>query len=118
MNVNLRFVTSAVISSLALCAWPLSARASSSPHNPCTVHSSTFAGWNAIEISNDWIRLDIVPQLGGRLMQFTFDGHPYLFVNPKYRGRYFPPSTAKNREWFNYGGDKLWPLPEGHGEGQ
>jgi len=69
-------------------------------------------------MSNDWIRLDIVPQLGGRLMQFTFDGHPYLFVNPKYRGRYFPPSAAKNHEWFNYGGDKLWPLPEGRGEKQ
>ena len=69
-------------------------------------------------MSNDWTRLNIVPRLGGRLMQFTFDGHAYLFVNPKYKGRYLPPSSAQKREWFNYGGDKLWPLPEGHGEGQ
>jgi hypothetical protein len=87
-------------------------------HTPCKALSTTFAGWNAIEMSNDWVRLDIVPQLGGRLMQFTFDEHAYLFVNPRYKGRYFPPSTAQKREWFNYGGDKLWPLPEGDGEGQ
>ena len=118
MNATLCCITKVGTLALALCACPLSAVAASSPHKPCSVHSTTFAGWNAIEMSNDWIRLDIVPQLGGRLMQFTFDGHPYLFVNPKYKGRYLPPSTAQKREWFNYGGDKLWPLPEGHGEGQ
>jgi hypothetical protein len=52
----------------------------------------------------------VVPQNGGRLMQVTFAGHPYLFVNPQYEGKYFPPTSA---QWFNYGGDKLWLLPEG-----
>jgi len=51
-------------------------------------------------------------------MQVTFGGHAYLFVNPKYKGKYFPPSEAKAGQWFNYGGDKLWPLPEGHGAGE
>jgi len=51
-------------------------------------------------------------------MQVEFGGHRYLFVNPKYKGKYFAPvDSAKQREWINYGGDKLWPLPEGHGEG-
>lgn len=68
-------------------------------------------------MSNEWRELMIVPQLGGRLMQITFNGHPYLFVNPKYKGKYFPPSSA-NGEWFNYGGDKLWPLPEGNEDAQ
>jgi hypothetical protein len=118
MNVAFRCITRVAYFAFALSACLLSALASSSPHSPCNVHSTIFTGWNAIEIANDWVRLDVVPQLGGRLMQFTFDGHPYLFVNPKYKGRYFPPSAANKREWFNYGGDKLWPLPEGHGEGQ
>jgi len=39
-----------------------------------------------------------------------FDGHPFLFVNGRYAGKYLPPSRT---EWFNYGGDKLWVLPEG-----
>lgn len=65
---------------------------------------------------NDWVRLTVVPQLGGRLMQVKFGEHDYLFVNPRYKGNYVPPSDSR-REWVNYGGDKLWPLPEGHGEG-
>jgi hypothetical protein len=81
------------------------------------VQSTTFEGWKAEEVSNDWVRLTIVPQLGGRLMQVTFGGHAYLFVNSQYKGKYFPPSeTAKIGRWINYGGDKLWPLPEGQGD--
>ncbi len=65
--------------------------------------------------SNRWVQLIIVPQNGGRLMQVTFAGHPYLFVNPKFAGKYLPPNPA---EWFNYGGDKLWLLPEGNDDEQ
>ena len=87
-------------------------------HSPCRIQATTFEGWKAEELFNDWVRLTVVPQLGGRLMQVEFGGHRYLFVNPKYKGKYFAPvDSAKQREWINYGGDKLWPLPEGHGEG-
>ena len=48
-------------------------------------------------------------------MQVTFDGHDYLFVNPKLAGKYMPPSQD---QWFNYGGDKLWLLPEGNDDEQ
>jgi hypothetical protein len=44
-------------------------------------------------------------------MQVIFNGHSYLFNNPKYEGKYLPPDPSK---WFNYGGDKLWLLPEGN----
>lgn len=86
-------------------------------HRPCEVSATSFEGWTAEKISNEWVELVIVPQLGGRVMQITFDGHPYLFVNAKFKGKYFPPSAA-NGKWFNYGGDKLWPLPEGSGDEQ
>jgi hypothetical protein len=43
-------------------------------------------------------------------MQVSFNGHDYLFVDPKLAGKYIPPSQD---HWFNYGGDKLWLLPEG-----
>jgi hypothetical protein len=64
---------------------------------------------------NRWVQLIVVPQNGGRLMQVIFEGHPYLFVDPKYEGKYLPPSQS---EWFNYGGDKLWLLPEGNEDEQ
>ena len=81
---------------------------------PCTVEPTQFHGWDAERMSNRWVTLMIVPKLGGRLMQVTFGSHDYLFVNPLYLGKYFPPSQgAAQGKWFNYGGDKIWPLPEG-----
>jgi hypothetical protein len=79
----------------------------------CRVQSLDYRGWQAQQISNQWVQLIIVPQNGGRLMQVTFAGHSYLFVNPKFAGKYLPPSS---NEWFNYGGDKLWLLPEGNND--
>jgi hypothetical protein len=84
-------------------------------HRTCQIRSTPFQGWDAEEISNDWLQLSIVKQLGGRLMQVNFAGHPYLFVNPGYKGKYISPAQA-NGKWINYGGDKLWPLPEGRGD--
>lgn len=96
------------ISTACLCAEAASGR--------CSVRSVDFEGWKAQDISNDWIHVIIVPQVGGRVMQVQFADHKYLFVNPRYRGQYIPPSeVVKTNHWINYGGDKLWPLPEGNG---
>lgn len=81
----------------------------------CQVNAGDYKGWHAQQISNRWIQLIVVPQNGGRLIQVTFAGHPYLFVNPKYEGKYFPPTQSK---WLNYGGDKIWLLPEGNDDEQ
>ena len=66
-------------------------------------------------MSNQWVTLSIVPELGGRLMQVTFEGHDYLFVNQQLKGQHFTPeASASQHRWFNYGGDKIWPMPEGN----
>ena len=89
---------------------------SNAPATPsCRVEAMNYKGWQAQQVSNRWVQLIVVPQNGGRLIQVTFAGHPYLFVNPKYAGQYFPPSA---NQWFNYGGDKLWLLPEGNNDEQ
>ena len=84
-----------------------------SAHADCRVESVDYRGWPAQQISNRWLQLVIVPQNGGRLIQVTFAGHPFLFVNPKLAGKYMPPTSG---QWFNYGGDKLWLLPEGNND--
>jgi len=81
----------------------------------CRVEAVDYQGWQAQQVSNPWVQLVVVPQNGGRLIQVTFAGHPYLFVNPQLAGKYFPPSST---QWFNYGGDKLWLLPEGTNDEQ
>jgi hypothetical protein len=84
-------------------------------NSDCRVEAVDYKGWQAQQLSNKWVQLTVVPQNGGRLMQVTFAGHAYLFVNPKLAGKYFPPSSS---QWFNYGGDKLWLLPEGNNDEQ
>ncbi len=74
----------------------------------------TWNGWKTVRMTNRWVTLSIVPQLGGRLMQVTFDGYDYLWVNQQLKGQYYPPEvSAQQRRWLNYGGDKIWPMPEG-----
>ncbi|MGB9415217.1 MAG: hypothetical protein WCB58_02805 [Acidobacteriaceae bacterium] len=87
------------------------------PSPSCQIHAVLFDGWQAQEVANEWVKLTFVPQLGGRLMQVSFNGHPYLFVNQIYKGKYISPAEAAGR-WINYGGDKIWPLPEGNDDEQ
>jgi hypothetical protein len=98
---------------------PVCAHAERQPSLPanagCRVEGVDYKGWQAQQISNRWVQLIVVPQNGGRLMQVSFSGHSYLFVNPKLAGKYIPPTSG---EWFNYGGDKLWLLPEGNNDEQ
>ena len=54
----------------------------------CKVQAADYQGWKAEEMANPWIKLEIVPELGGRLMQVTFGGHDYLFVNSQLKGKY------------------------------
>ena len=90
--------------------WSLAAFSqSNAPKNAdCRVDAIDYKGWHAQQLANRWVQLIVVPQNGGRLMQVTFAGHAYLFVNPKFAGKYLPPSSS---QWFNYGGDKIWLLP-------
>jgi len=81
----------------------------------CRIEAVNYKGWSAQQLSNRWLKLEVVPQNGGRLMQVIFSGHPFLFVNPEYEGKYLPPDPSR---WFNYGGDKLWLLPEGNDDEQ
>jgi hypothetical protein len=99
----------------ALSAVPRGSQATPGEGPDCHVEAADYKGWRAQQISNRWVQLVVVPENGGRLMQVTFAGHAYLFVNPKFAGKYLPPSTS---EWFNYGGDKLWLLPEGTSDEQ
>ena len=105
----------ALMSLLPVPAQTTSDIASSSAKAVCNVQSIDYKGWQAQQLSNRWLQLVVVPQNGGRVMQVSLAGHPYLFVNPKFAGKYLPPSP---NQWFNYGGDKLWLLPEGNNDEQ
>jgi hypothetical protein len=81
---------------------------------------SDYRGWKSIRLANSMISLHIVPEIGGRVIQFAQDGSEFLWVNPKLAGKEPPASgLADDGSWLNYGGDKLWPAPQGwDGESQ
>jgi hypothetical protein len=82
----------------------------------CSVKSTNYLGWKAEQLTNKWVTLEIVPQIGGRLIQVNFGGHDLLYVNPLLHGQVIPPGTPGGDH--NYGGDKIWPLPEGNQDEQ
>src|ERR1700704_2546405 len=77
-----------ILGLLGMTLLPGPALAAEPPHRTCQTRSTTFEGWAAEELSNQWQQATIVKRLGGRLMQVSFVGHPYLLVNPKYKGTY------------------------------
>jgi hypothetical protein len=76
-----------------------------------------FLGWKAYEISNGFIRLVAVPDIGGRIMAYDLGSYPYLYVDRQLAGKLFTPEENQGDgsigAWKNYGGDKTWPSPQG-----
>jgi hypothetical protein len=75
---------------------------------------SNYKGWTVMTIQNRWLTLLIAPQLGGRIIQVEMGGYEYLFNNPSLAG--FEPDHTRlgeNGSWLNFGGEKVWPAPQG-----
>ena len=83
---------------------PLECQAVSKPG--CSVQETNYLGWKAEELVNPWVKLELVPQIGGRLIQVTFGGHDFLYINPELKGQVIPLERNRGGE-HNYGGDKV-----------
>jgi len=86
----------------------------SSIASDCTLTHSSYRGWESLLLDNGLISLQVVPEVGGRIMQFKLGGHEYLWVNPRLAGQLPPPSgLGSDGSWLNFGGEKIWPAPQG-----
>jgi hypothetical protein len=76
-----------------------------------------YKGWNeSIEITNDAVRVVVVPQIG-RIMHYGFrDEENLIWINPAFEGKSLsdvsPDPEAPNIVWANFGGDKVWPTEQ------
>ena len=71
-----------------------------------------YKGWGgAIELSNDFLIVTTVPDLGGRTMQYQFGDYRFFYENPAEFGQLYPLEVHKER-WVNYGGYKMWLAPQ------
>jgi hypothetical protein len=73
-----------------------------------------FRNWNSTQLRNDFIQVNVTPQLGGRILGYQLGDHAFLWANPALQGQLPPPSgLGADGAWLNWGGDKLWPAPQG-----
>jgi hypothetical protein len=78
------------------------------------VSASRYQGWKTWRLGNEWIEVQVLPDIGGRVVQLKMGNTEFLWVNPQLAGKL--PTTnglAADGGWFNVGGDKLWPAPQG-----
>ncbi|MCX6872814.1 MAG: DUF4380 domain-containing protein [Verrucomicrobia bacterium] len=87
---------------------------SDAPVGKAAVDDSTYRGWKSLALRNGLIELQILPEIGGRIIRYKLGGKEFLWVNPQLAGQ-LPPTNglAADGGWFNVGGDKLWPAPQG-----
>lgn len=70
-----------------------------------------YQGWkDCWEISNPVVRLVVVPQIGGRIMEYSLEGENAFWQNESELGKVTGNDVGKS--WHNYGGYKAWNAPE------
>lgn len=78
------------------------------------VVSAEYAHRKTHCLSNALVQVHIAPEIGGRVVQFRVGQKDFFWVNPKLAVAPPTPSgLSPEGEWLNYGGDKLWPAPQG-----
>jgi hypothetical protein len=87
---------------------------------PCVALSAVieegveYNGWKCVVMKNKTTEVMVAPELNGRIIQYRVDGHDWLWVNKGLAGKVYPPEENYDMDhWKNYGGDKLWPAPQG-----
>ncbi len=80
-----------------------------------TANCQASAGkWESIDLKNELIEIQAVPKIGGRIIQYKLGDYSFFWVNEELAGKKIPESRlGPNGEWLNYGGDKVWPAPQG-----
>ncbi len=78
------------------------------------VEKTDYMGWHAYKLSNQYNTVYVTPEIGGRVIQLEFNKRKLFWMNPGLYGVISPKTGLdKNGEWLNYGGEKLWPAPQG-----
>ncbi len=86
----------------------------SSPSFQAKLERTTYKGWNVYRLSNGLVSLYVAPDIGGRAIQLQLGDQEFFFNSPDFAGKVVPPEQNNVKTgWANYGGDKVWPAPEG-----
>lgn len=70
--------------------------------------------WSVYGEEKGPLKVCVAPDLGGRIIRLALDGYDFLFVHKGLAGQEnIQPTPAFQGVWQNFGGDKVWPAPQG-----
>ncbi|MHB1459625.1 MAG: hypothetical protein ACYC0V_22160, partial [Armatimonadota bacterium] len=74
-----------------------------------TIQKIVYKGWiDSYRISGGDCSLVVVPEIGGRIMEYSYNGDNVIWEDFSLYGMTFP----IDNEWHNYGGSKTWVAPQ------
>ena len=74
-----------------------------------TVECINYRGWqDSYRLTAGAYSLVVVPEIGGRIMEYSLDGRNVIWENPLEFSQTYPIGS----EWRNYGGYKTWVSPQ------
>lgn len=74
-----------------------------------TVERTVYRGWaDSYRLTAGDYSLVVVPEIGGRIMEYSLEGRNILWENQSEFGQTYPVT----KEWHNFGGYKTWVSPE------
>lgn len=76
----------------------------------------SFGQFKIVNGGNKWLQVSFAPEIGGRIIQLTLDNYEFLFNNQSEIILEDYKTKAEEGLWINYGGEKLWPAPQGWGK--
>ncbi len=87
-------------------------------HDSVRVTSGQYRGASAVILENNYLRLVFRPEAGGRMIQMTMGGYDFLWENNELSGLPVPAGGLDgDGGWLNWGGEKIWPSPQGWARG-
>lgn len=100
---------------LAILAVPIVLQGSAVCAGRRLVDSGKFNGWDTVRLANGIITVHLAPQIGGRIVGYAYRGHQFFFASRSLAGKVLPWTDKYEPKsgWLNYGGEKVWPAPEG-----
>ncbi|MFC1606738.1 DUF4380 domain-containing protein [Candidatus Latescibacterota bacterium] len=77
---------------------------------------SGFYGWDSSTLHVPYAQLEVVPDLGGKIMGYELRGYQVLWHDTTKEGQlYQSEGYGFGESFFNPGGAKVWPAPQGWG---
>ena len=86
----------------------------SAPAKQAVKSQGEFCGWSSLILENRFTRIDVIPDLGGKIMGYELRGNQILWHDSKKEG-YVEKEQGYGygQKFFNPGGAKVWPAPQG-----